>query len=293
MDKRRIRTVQRRLLRWYQRSGRDLPWRRTRDPYRILISEMMLQQTPVARVIPKYRIWLKRFPNFESLARAPLRKVLAVWSGLGYNRRAVYLRRTARIVMRVHGGHLPASIEALQKLPGVGLYTAAAVAVFARRQSASMIDTNVRRVVRRVQYGWRSRVAEAALSQTAARLVPARQADRWHHAVMDLGATICTSQNPRCPACPLRVSCRSYPKILTASRPVRTSPTLKFTSTDRYWRGRIIALLTARSRMRRTSVARALVGLGRLAPVRLERLLRDLAAEDFLTVSREWVRLKS
>jgi A/G-specific adenine glycosylase len=171
-----------RLLAWFQEHGRDLPWRRTRDPYAILVSEIMLQQTQVERVIPRYHTWLARWPTVEALAQAPAANVIREWQGLGYNRRAVYLHRAAQ---RIAAEGWPAD---LTELPGVGRYTADAVARFAFGVPVLPMDTNVRRV----------------LERTGARFSPAGA-----HALMDLGATICLARIPRCPACPVADFCPS------------------------------------------------------------------------------------
>ncbi|MGZ8635190.1 MAG: A/G-specific adenine glycosylase, partial [Solirubrobacteraceae bacterium] len=174
------------LLRWYERERRDLPWRRTRDPYAILVSEVMLQQTQVARVVPRYEAWLERWPTAAALAAAALEDVLREWVGLGYNRRAVRLWEAARVVAR---DGWPAG---LQELPGVGPYTAAAVGSFAFGRQEVALDTNARRLF--VRLG------------TALVPPPGRAAD-FNQATMELGATVCTARAPRCGACPLAVGC--------------------------------------------------------------------------------------
>jgi len=205
------RVFRRRLLAWYARRGRDLPWRRTRDPYRVLVSEVMLQQTQVARVIPKYREWLRRYPSLGALAAASTGEVREAWYPLGYNIRPLRLRAIARTVVRRHGGRLPRTREELLALKGIGAYTAGAVLSFAFGQDAAILDTNVRRVLRRIWMGERSRVRDRALWELAARLLPRGRAYDFNQALMDLGATICTARAPRCGACPLARMCVSYP----------------------------------------------------------------------------------
>jgi A/G-specific adenine glycosylase len=200
-----------RLLIWYRRYHRDLPWRRTRDPYRILLSEVMLQQTPVHRVIPKYREWLVRYPSLEALARAGAREVRETWSPLGYNIRPIRLRKIARAVLHDHGGRIPQTREDLLAFKGIGPSTAGAVLSFAYGQDAPILDTNVRRVLRRVFVGERARLRDRALWELAAALLPRGRAYDFNQALMDLGATVCTAHRPRCPACPLRSLCVSYP----------------------------------------------------------------------------------
>jgi A/G-specific adenine glycosylase len=205
------RAFHRRLLAWYARNGRNLPWRRTRDPYRVLVSEIMLQQTQVSRVIPKYREWLRRYPSLGALAAAPAGEVREAWYPLGYNIRPLRLRAIARTVVRRHGGRLPRTREELLSLEGIGAYTAGAVLSFAFGEDAAILDTNVRRVLRRVWWGEGSRVRDRALWNLAERLLPRGRAYDFNQALMDLGATICTARAPRCGRCPLARMCASYP----------------------------------------------------------------------------------
>ena len=202
----------RHLLRWYARNHRTLPWRRTRDPYRILLSEVMLQQTQVNRVIPKYREFLRRYPSLEALAGAPVREVRETWYPLGYNIRPVRLRKIARTVVRHHGGRLPDTREALLRLPGVGPYTAGAVLTFAHGKPSPILDTNVRRVLRRVFYGNRA-TPDRVLWALAAALLPPGDGYNFNQALMDFGATVCTARTPRCPSCPMRALCLTYPAL--------------------------------------------------------------------------------
>lgn len=205
------RAFQRHLLAWYGRYRRDLPWRRTRDPYHILVSEVMLQQTPVSRVVPKYREWLSRYPSLEALARASLREVREVWSPLGYNIRPVRLRRIARTVVRRYGGRLPRTREELLALDGIGPYTAGAILSIAFGEDAPVLDTNVRRVLRRVFWGEGARPGDRDLWRLASVLLPRGRAGDFNQALMDVGATVCTARRPRCETCPLAKLCRSYP----------------------------------------------------------------------------------
>ena len=203
----------RRLLRWFRRHARDLPWRRTRDPYRVLVSEFMLQQTQVARVEAYYHRFLARYPTLEALARAEPAMVRESWEGLGYYRRAANLHRLARTVVDEHGGIVPADPAALVRLPGVGRYTAGAVASFAYERATPAIDTNVARVIRRA---FHPRLGgpgvERRIWETGARLVPRRNgAAAWtfNQAIMELGALVCTARVPRCADCPVRGVCRT------------------------------------------------------------------------------------
>jgi A/G-specific adenine glycosylase len=223
--------VQSQLLAWYARKARDLPWRRTRDPWAILVSEVMLQQTQVARVIPHYERFLAHFPRPQAAAAASARDVLAAWSGLGYNRRALMLKRAAEhIAARGWPGDL-------RELPGVGPYTAAAVASFARGEQVAAVDTNVRRVIERIDG---RAYAPKALAARAAELLPSGLAAEWNHALMDLGATVCTARAPRCGDCPLS-GCRTRGAARPPAR--RRTEAQRFEDTDRYVRGRIVAQL--------------------------------------------------
>jgi A/G-specific adenine glycosylase len=200
------------LLRWFRRHGRDLPWRRTRDPYRILVSEFMLQQTQVARVQQYYHRFLNTYPNIDALASASAAMVRESWEGLGYYRRAAYLHRLAQQVVVEHGGVIPSELPALRRLPGVGRYTAGAIASFAYERSAPAVDTNVARVLRRAFHPrTRPGAAERRVWQTAELIVPKRGKTAWafNQAIMELGALVCTAREARCHVCPVRRVCRT------------------------------------------------------------------------------------
>ncbi len=209
----RRRRFKRRLLAWFRHHGRDLPWRRTRDPYHVLVSEVMLQQTQVSRVEGYWHRFLQRFPTLADLAAARPSRVRETWAGLGYYRRATNLHRLARQVTRDHNGVLPRSADALRRLPGVGEYTAGAVASFAYELNEPAIDTNVERVLRRVFHPRLGRHAAARrrLEALARALVPRRGADAWitNQALMELGAMICTARVMRCGECPVQPVCRT------------------------------------------------------------------------------------
>ena len=200
-----------RVIAWQRVHGRhDLPWQRTRDPYRIWLSEIMLQQTQVSAVIPYYERFLAAFPDVASLARAPIDAVLALWSGLGYYRRAHHLHAAAQAVVADHGGAFPRDAAALATLPGVGRSTAAAIAALAFGASAAILDGNVKRVLARHRgvAGWPGTPkVEAALWDIATAALPARDVDTYTQGLMDLGATLCTRANPRCDACPVATDC--------------------------------------------------------------------------------------
>jgi len=214
-----------RLVRWQTRHGRhDLPWQGTRDPYRIWLSEVMLQQTQVATVIPYYERFLARFPDVGSLARAPLDDVLILWSGLGYYSRARNLYAAARVVMTKHGGRFPPTREALAELPGVGRSTAAAIAVFAFGAREAILDGNVKRVLARHfavrGYPGERRVGERLWKLAEAQL-PAKSIERYTQALMDLGATVCARARPACARCPVNASCKARASGRIAAYPGR------------------------------------------------------------------------
>ena len=205
---------QRRLLSWYRRHQRDLPWRKTRDPYRILVSEIMLQQTQVDRVIPKYHEFLVRYPTLADLARAPAAEVKKVWYPLGYNIRPVHLHGIARETLARYDGRIPDDPKQLRSFKGIGRYTAGAILSFAYKKDAAIVDTNVRRVLGRIFLGAK-RVkrlrGDQPLWALAEALIPKGKAYDWNQALMDFGATWCTPRKPLCLPCPMRGFCKSYP----------------------------------------------------------------------------------
>jgi A/G-specific adenine glycosylase len=224
------------LLDWYRRVRRPLPWRATRDPYALLVSEVMLQQTQASRVVPYYEAFLARFPTPHALAAAAPRDVLAAWSGLGYNRRALALQAAAR---QVAERGWPRD---LTDLPGVGPYTAAAVASFAWEAQRAAVDTNVRRVLERFDGTARR---PAALAERALALIPAGRAAAFNQAMMELGATVCRPRVPLCPACPVRAGCAAHVAGGPAAPAPRRRGAARFEDTDRWARGRIVAALLA------------------------------------------------
>ena len=202
----------RRLLRWYRRNGRDLPWRHTRDPYAILVSEFMLQQTQVSTVTPYYDEWLCRFPNFAALARASENDVLHAWQGLGYYARARNLHVTAQRVVSQYGGRFPRSIDQMQQLPGIGKYTAHAVATFAFNQPVPIVEANTARVLSRL-FNFRDAIdsvtGQKILWQYAATLLTKANARVYNSALLDVGALVCIPREPKCGICPVKTFCRA------------------------------------------------------------------------------------
>jgi A/G-specific adenine glycosylase len=206
----------RKLLAWWARAARDLPWRRTRDPYRVLVSEFMLQQTQVSRVAEYYPRFLERFPDLETLARARPRAVREAWDGLGYYARASNLHALARVVSKDHGGTLPDVPEELVKLPGVGPYTAGAVATFAYEKPVPAVDTNVARVIRRVFFASRSsHPASRQIWELTRALVPknGKRAWKFNQAIMELGALVCKARAPQCSECPVQPVCKTGRRV--------------------------------------------------------------------------------
>ena len=241
------------VLAWYARNAWDLPWRAPdATPWAVLVSEIMLQQTPVARVLPEYLSWMARWPTPAALAASPTGEAIRQWGRLGYPRRALRLHETATILVAQHGGKVPADLDALRALPGIGSYTAAAVASFAFGQRQAVLDTNVRRVLARLVAGrpWPGTASSASVAERrlAESLLPAEPAvaARWSVAVMELGALVCTAASPRCGGCPVATDCA----WLAAGRPVPPGGaaqrrTQKYDGTDRQCRGRLLAVLRA------------------------------------------------
>lgn len=224
-------SFQRRIIRWYRKESRkNLPWRKTRDPYRIWISEAMLQQTQVATVIPYYRRFLARFPTVHSLSQAPLTDVLDTWSGLGYYSRAKNLRACAQMIEQDHGGRLPEEVDSLLKLPGIGRTTAGAIASIAFDRPAPILDGNVQRVLCRY-FGIREDPRQAAVQrrlwQLAGQIVPRKEPGDFNQAMMDLGATVCLPRRPECGRCPLSAGCVSRRKGWQDSIPPPRRPTAR------------------------------------------------------------------
>jgi len=213
------------LTRWFRKAGRDLPWRHTHDPYAILVSEIMLQQTQVATVIDYYRRWMARFPDPAALAHAAENDVLHAWQGLGYYSRARNLHKAAQALVRDHAGGFPRDVEAIRALPGVGRYTAAAVATFAFDAPTPPVDGNIARVLARL-LDYREPVDSSAgleyLWQTATRWQPGAEAGLYNEAMMELGALVCTPRSPACLVCPVREFCAATePETLPVKKPRR------------------------------------------------------------------------
>jgi A/G-specific adenine glycosylase len=240
------------LLAWYARRRRDLPWRQGADPYRVLVSEFMLQQTQAERVTPRFSAFLQQFPDFAALAAATTADVLRAWSGLGYNQRALRLQQIARTVTAQFGGILPSDSADLRRLPGIGPYTAAAVACFAFGAQIATVDTNIRRVLQRLvgADGPDSQLTERQVWELAGAALPEGRAADWNQALMDLGATVCTARAPACPRCPVADLCRFRQDGRTSDIPpapvrrTKPKPPQPFVGSSRYYRGRVLRVLS-------------------------------------------------
>ena len=238
--------LRRDVLAWYDATGRELAFRATADPYAVLVSELMAQQTQAARAAEAWTAWMARWPTVADLAGASVADVVRAWSGLGYNRRAISLHRAARAIMDRHGGVVPGTVAALEALPGVGPYTARAVAAIAFLVPVGAVDTNVRRVLGRVSAGGAEAYSPAELQALADAVVPRDRPDAWTHALMDLGARLCRPAGPRCRDCPAIAWCRYAAGARPGARapaqgpvhPPRPEPA--FPSTRRWLRGRIL-----------------------------------------------------
>jgi A/G-specific adenine glycosylase len=286
--------VHQEILTWAAAERRDLPWRQTRDPWAVLVSELMLQQTQVARVVARYDAFLAVYPTPASCARASLADVVRAWAGLGYNRRAAHLHRCAQAVVERHDGTVPDQLDQLLPLPGVGAYTARAVLAFAYERDVAVLDTNVARVLARAVAGCNIR-GRAEAQRLADSLVPAGQGWAWNQALIDLGATCCLARAPRCDRCPVVRTCAwaaaGWPAPDPASGSAGTSAVQgRFAGSDRQGRGRLVdALRHGPVRLAGTDLAAACGW-----PDDAERAARvvDALVDDGLAVASEgWLSL--
>lgn len=265
MEQQQIAKLQQDILAYYRDHGRDLPWRKTDDPYCILVSEIMLQQTQVDRVIPKYLAFIHSFPDFAALANADTKELLVAWQGLGYNNRALRLRSLAQIVTKDHGGKLPQTVEALENLPGIGKYTARSVLIFAFNKDIVTVDTNIRRILM-VELNLGEEVTEKELYFHAQRLLPVGRSRDWHNALMDYGSTMLSARK-------------------TGIKPA--SKQSAFKDSDRYYRGQILKrLLTAPLRV--SDVQTEYV----LSSDRAKKILTSMEKDSLITVDRDVIVLR-
>lgn len=276
---------------WAEGARRDLPWRRTRDPWAVLVSELMLQQTQVTRVVPKYQSFMEQFPTAAAAAAAPVADLVRAWAGLGYNRRAVNLHRAATLVVARHGGTVPNVLSDLVALPGIGPYTARAVLAFAFEVDIGVVEVNSARVLARAVAGRRLSPPEA--QSLADELVPAGQGWAWNQAMLDLGATICTKSAPNCPACPLRPGCAWTVAGHSAPDPAIGSAGCggtqsAFDGSDRQGRGRLVGALRA-APVALTDIATA-TGWP-MEHDRAQRVAAGLVADGLAVVTGDTLRL--
>ncbi len=274
----RIPLLQDSILSWYGENKRDLPWRKTTDLYKILVSEIMLQQTQVDRVLPKYLAFLKQFPTARHLAKAPTSAVITAWAGLGYNRRAINLQRAAQQLFK-------ATPDDLTELPGVGPYTANALKCFALQQDVPVVDTNIRRIFSRLFFAGKGTQEEIDI--VVAKAVPKGQGVAWNNALMDFGSLICTASSPKCTECPLARSCAAL-KAGTQNDYLRIAPPQKpFKGSRRFYRGQTLKLL-------REHPSLSIHVLARLVnkPVGwMQGLLEELHNENLIMLTKNTVAL--
>ena len=260
---------QKKVLDFYAKNGRSFPWRRTKDPYHILVSEIMLQQTQTHRVVPKYEEFLKKFPTIISLASAPLADVLRVWQGLGYNRRALYLQRTAKAVTANYGGQIPSSISKLLALPGIGPYTAGAIMAFAHNKPVVIIETNIRAAVLHDFFAHSAKVSDEKLKPILVRALPKTNTRRWYQALMDYGAFIKQKYGNPC------------------RRSARHAKQSAFAGSDREIRGQVIGALANTAGMSKDALSKKISG----EPFRQNKILKKLVAEGLISISRGTVKI--
>jgi A/G-specific adenine glycosylase len=305
-SKTRLGSITEALITWYEAHGRaHLPWRTEQTPYAVVVSEFMLQQTQVDRVLPLFLAFLERFPDFAALAAAERSEVVRYWKGLGYNSRAVRLHELARRVVELHHHEMPRNHEQLRALPGVGPYTHAAILAFAFNEPAIAFDTNIRRVVHRLFWGIEHpyKVEEAAIEAKSAEMLPLGIAREWNAAMMDLGATICTARAPKCLICPLQKFCVASPidgaqladLAKKNAKPPRGQAKLKFEETTRYARGRIIDHLRALPAKERISLLDLHTDLkpqlGTRDEAVIDRIVADLVRDGLVESDLTGVRL--
>jgi A/G-specific adenine glycosylase len=257
---------QEKIFTWYRKNKRDLPWRKTRDPYKILISEVMSQQTQIIRVIPKYEAWLERFPSISSLATASVKEVLKYWSGLGYNRRALNLQKAAQVIVKEYGGVFPKEIEELVKLPGLGKYTASAVACFAFDAQIPIIDTNIRKVITH-EFFQGELPQEKVVEQVARQILPNDQAYEWNQALMD------------------------YTSLALKDKKIPIAKQSHFLSSNRYYRGQTIKLLLEIPLISISSLWDFFDERNPIERGRLEEVLLSMQKDGLITINNDNVSL--
>lgn len=256
----------------------------------------MLQQTQVDRVLPKYQEFLRAFPSVRALANAPVADVIRSWSGLGYNRRAVLLHRCSQTIVKTHGGTFSSSVSALEQLPGIGPYTARAIATFSFGEDVAVLDTNHRRIIHRLFLGLelpKALASDKKLLSLAEMLLPKGKGYSWNQALMDFGALMCTSRSPKCAICPVQQFCRAYPEIQAASplkivllrRGKRGKE--KFEDSDRFYRGRILDILRSEEHLPRAELLRHIRHIRPLGKIRFSRILKQLKKDGLIRMNKK------
>lgn len=259
-----IKKIQQHLLSWFALNKRDFPWRHTRDPYNILISEVMSQQTQILRVVPKYENWLRVFPTLTDLAQAQTREVLLHWSGLGYNRRALHLQNCAQTIVRDFGGQFPEDEKTLLSLPGIGKYTARAILSFAFDKQVAVVDTNIKKVIL-TQLVKTDTLTEKELEEIAQAILPKGRAYEWNQALMD------------------------YASLELKKEKIHIPKQSKFKESDRYFRGRILAFILEQRTITKDALFRYTSQYGAISPDRFDRILHGLRKEMFLRIEEDLV----
>lgn len=279
--------IQKRVLAWFDEHGRELPWRGERDAYATMVAEVMLQQTQTGRVGPSYESFLKTFPNNRALAHAPAMDVITAWKGLGYNRRAVNLQRAAQVIESEFGGLVPDDPGVLRKLPGLGSYTANAIACFAYDAQVPVMDVNVTRVLARAGLGVQPEDADSdKLGVLAQSWLPAGEAYRWNQALMDIGALLCRNETPLCAKCPLRTDCR-FEGSRASKKPRATRAKEPFEGSRRQKRGSIVDTLrdAAAEGVTLAALAKAMHHEGDRDLLWLAELLEGLEADGLVELT--------
>lgn len=275
--------LQKVILRWYKSNGRKLPWRETTDPYKILVSEMMLQQTQVDRVLPKYHAFLEQFSTVHTLARAPVADVLRAWSGLGYNRRALYLQQCCQNIVQNKQGIFPQQAEELVQMPGIGKYTAAALLSFSHNKSVPVVDVNIERIFKRVFYGRKINYFI---------FIPENKSRDWHNALMDIGALFCTATNPKCDDCPLKNLCASANNQKRIEATWKKKKVVPFQKSDRIVRGTILKLLTKENNQTGYALYKQLIEQNiKRERKKFDEIIKQLEKEGLVKISGERISL--
>jgi len=262
LSKKNIQAFQQKIFDWWKGHKRDLPWRHTHDPYKIMVSEVMLQQTQVSRVLMRYAEFIEVYPDVQSLAKAKTSDVLKIWKGMGYNRRALYLHQAAKIISEKYHNHFPLSQQLLSKLPGVGKYTARAILVFAHKKDIAMVDTNIRKIITHFFFQDKKQ-PENVIQDLADQLLPKGKSWQWHQALMDLGSQMQTISNAKCPM---------------------SNKKLPFRESNRFFRGRIVDLLREKG-WKETALLREMVKRHGKDVQFYKKILEKLLQEGLLTRS--------